>query len=61
MSKIEYSREYLEGYELGKQIKLSNKSTHYLSNITKLRYKIDENEGAEEFEKGLRDGYNKWK
>ena len=51
MDKVEYSKVYLEGYELGKQIKLSNKSIHYLSNITKLRYK-DDKDKSEDYNNG---------
>jgi len=52
------SKEYIEGYEMGRDIRINGKSEFYLRNITKLKFKEEPNgTGAKLFEDGLYEGY----
>ena len=52
------TKDYLEGFKIGKSIKINGKSEFYLKNITKLKF-INDPLGisAINFENGLYEGY----
>ena len=57
MKKNNKTEEYLEGFALGRDIRINGKSEFYLQNITKLKFKNKNEERAQQFEDGLYEGY----
>tara|TARA_B100000287_G_scaffold266547_1_gene250693 strand:- start:195 stop:398 length:204 start_codon:yes stop_codon:yes gene_type:complete len=57
MKKNNKTEEYLEGFALGRDIRINGKSEFYLQNITKLKFKDQYDEKAQNFEDGLYEGY----
>lgn len=57
MNKEKETKEYLEGFALGRDIRINGKSEFYLQNITKLKFKNENGEKAQQFEDGLYEGY----
>lgn len=51
------TREYLQGFKLGRDIRINGKSEFYLKNITKLKFSNTNENKARQFEDGLYEGY----
>lgn len=52
------TKEYREGFDLGKDLRIKGKSEFYLRNITILKFKKEPNgKEAQSFEHGLYEGY----